>query len=144
MNIYDSLTKWLSENYLTQADTDWINFNAMKNEINNTSVMSENVGIETINYNDGSRRITMPFQVSMVKAYDTEQSDTNIDGMSKASEFIDWIRDQNDIANYPDLGDEVCVEELLVENEIPEFLVSTDGTLANYVVNCKIIYLVEK
>lgn len=144
MNIYDSLTKWLSENYLTQADTDWINFNAMKNEINNTSVMSENVGIETINYNDGSRRITMPFQVSMVKAYDTEQSDTNIDGMSKASEFIDWIRAQNDIANYPDLGDEVCVEELLVENEIPEFLVSTDGTLANYVVNCKIIYLVEK
>jgi hypothetical protein len=144
MNIYDSLTKWLSENYLTQTDTDRINFNAMKNEINNTSVMSENVGLETINYNDGSRRITMPFQVSMVKAYDTEQSDTNIDGMSKASEFIDWIRAQNDIANYPDLGDDVCVEELLVENEVPDFLVSTDGTLANYVVNCKIIYLVEK
>lgn len=144
MNIYDSITKWLSDNYLTQTDTDWINFNAMKNEINNTSVMSENVGIETIVYNDGSRRVTLPFQVSMVKAYDTEMSDTNMYEMSEAMEFINWIRTQNDIANYPDLGDEKYVEELLVENEVPEFLVSTDGTLANYVVNCKIIYLVEK
>lgn len=144
MNIYDSLTKWLSENYLTQTDTDWLDFNALKNEINNTSVMSENVGIETVHYNDGSRQVTLPFQVSMVKKYDTEQSTTNIDEMSKAIEFIDWVRAQNDIANFPDLGDKICVEEIIVENEVPEFLVSTDGKLANYVVNCKIVYLVER
>ena len=144
MNIYDSLTKWLSENYLTQTDTDWLDFNAIKNEPNNTSVMSENVGIETVHYNDGSRQITLPFQVSMVKPYDTEQSDTNMDGMTKAMEFIDWIRTQNDIANFPNLGENICVEQVMVENEVPEFLVSTDETLANYVVNCKIVYLVEK
>lgn len=144
MNIYDSLTKWLSENYLTQTDTDWIDFNAIKNEPNNTSIMSDNIGIETVIYNDGSRQIKLPFQVSMVKPYDTEQSPTNMDGMSKAIEFIDWIRTQNDTANFPDLGDNMYVEELIVEHEIPEFLVSTDKTLANYVVNCKIVYLVEK
>ena len=144
MNIYDSLTKWLSENYLTQTDTDWLDFNAIKNEPNNTSVMSENVGIETVYFNDSSRQITLPFQVSMVKPYDTEQSDTNMDGMTKAMEFIDWIRTQNDIANFPNLGENICVEQVMVENEVPEFLVSTDETLANYVVNCKIIYLVEK
>ena len=143
MNIYDSLTKWLSENFLTQTDTDWLDFNAIKNEPNNTSVMSENVGIETVHYNDGSRQITLPFQVSMVKPYDTEQSDTNMDGMTKAMEFIDWIRTQNDIANFPNLGENICVEQVMVENEVPEFLVSTDETLANYVVNCKIVYLVE-
>jgi hypothetical protein len=144
MNVYDSLTEWLSDNYLTQTDTDWLDFNVINNEPNNVSVMSEDLGVESIEYNDGSRQITLPFQVAMIKHYDVNQSDVNIEAMAKATEFIDWMRSQEDIANYPYLGDNVIVEELIVENEVPEFLVSSDETLANYLIKCKIVYIKEK
>ena len=107
MNIYESLTKWLTNNY--SDINDWLYFNAEKHEDGNTSVMSSesNASVET--FIDGSKLITLPFVVSMIKEYDFEQSKTNLNSMSEAQNFIDWMQQQDLISNYPQLGDNCIV-----------------------------------
>ena len=137
MNIYESLTQWLTNNY--SDINDWVYFNAEKHEDGNTSVMSsESSTIEE--YIDGSKLITLPFTISMIKRYDFEQSDTNLTSMSEAQNFIEWLCEQNNIGNYPDLGNCV-IEELAVTNLAPTVLVNTAENLAKYSVNCVIKYI---
>ena len=97
-----------------------------------------NVTIEE--FIDGSKRVTIPFQIEMVKQYDFEQSDTNHEHMSSAMAFIDWMQKQEYGSNYPILADDIVVDELIVDSDVPELLVNTAENLAKYVVRCKIIY----
>lgn len=137
MNVYKKLGEWLKDNYSDFKS--WIDFNAEKHQKNNNSIMSDDA-VETEHFIDGTKRIIVPFQVEMIKAYDFEQNDTNMDEMESAMQFIDWMQQQEYECNYPNLGNDICVEELLVESDIPEMLVSTTENLAKYIVKCKIIY----
>lgn len=142
MNIYESLTKWLTNNY--SDINDWLYFNAEKHEDGNTSVMSSesNASVET--FIDGSKLITLPFVVSMIKEYDFEQSETNLNSMSEAQNFIDWMQAQELISNYPQLGDNCIVEEIAVSDTVPTVWVNQADNLAKYQVNCTIKYLEQK
>ena len=141
MNIYESLTQWLTNNY--SDINDWVYFNAEKHEDGNTSVMSsESSTIEE--YIDGSKLITLPFTISMIKRYDFEQSDTNLISMSEAQNFIDWMQQQDLISNYPQLGDNCIVEEIAVSDTVPTVWVNQADNLAKYQVNCTIKYLEQK
>lgn len=137
MNVYKKLGEWLKENYSDFKS--WIDFNAEKHQNNNNSMMSDDA-VETEQYIDGTKRVSVPFQVEMIKAYDFEQSDTNMDKMESAMQFIDWMQQQEYECKYPDLGEDICVEELMVESDVPEMLVSSTEKLAKYIVKCKIIY----
>lgn len=138
MNVYKKLGEWLKDNYSDFKS--WIDFNAEKHQKNNNSIMSDDA-VETEHFIDGSKRVIVPFQVEMIKAYDFEQNDTNMDEMESAMQFIDWMQKQEYECNYPNLGNDICVEELLVESDVPEMLVSTTEKLAKYIVKCKIIYM---
>lgn len=138
MNIYESLTKWLTNNY--SDINDWLYFNAEKHEDGNTSLMSSDSNTTVEEYIDGSKLITLPFIVSMVKSYDFEQSDTNLTSMSEAQSFIDWMRQQESIGNYPDLGSNCIVEEISVL-DTPTVWVNSADNLAKYQVNCTIKYI---
>ena len=138
MNIYESLTKWLTNNY--SDINDWVYFNAEKHEDGNTSLMSSDSNTTVEEYIDGSKLITLPFIVSMVKSYDFEQSDTNLISMSEAQNFIDWMRQQESIDNYPDLGNNCVAEEISV-NDTPTVWVNSADNLAKYQVNCTIKYI---
>lgn len=137
MNVYKKLEEWLKQEY-SDFNT-WIYFNAQKHQDNNTSLMSDNnVTIEE--FIDGSKRITMPFQIEMVKEYGFEQDDTNHEHMESAMKFIDWMQKQEYDGNYPQLAEDIVVDELIVDSDVPEMLVNTSEKLAKYVVRCKIIY----
>lgn len=142
MNIYESLTNWLTNNY--SDINDWVYFNAEKHEDGNTSVMSSESNVSVDEYIDGSKLITLPFVISMIKKYDFEQSDTNLISMSEAQNFIEWMCEQNDIGNYPDLGDNCVIEEMSVTDLVPTVLVNTAESKAKYVVNCTIKYFKKK
>jgi hypothetical protein len=137
MNVYEKLDEWLKNEY-PEFNT-WVYFNAEKHQKNNNAMMSDN-DVVTEHFIDGTKRVTVPFQIEMIRSHDFEQSELNMEHMESAMDFIDWMQKQEYESNYPILGEDICVEELVVDSEIPEVLVSTVEKLAKYVVNCKIIY----
>ena len=138
MNVYKKLEEWLRSEYTDLSA--WMYFNAEKHQKNNNAMMSDD-SVVTEHFIDGTKRVTVPFQIEMIRAYDFEQSDLNMEHMESAMNFIDWMQKQEYESNYPTLGDDICVEELIVDSDVPEVLVSTTENLAKYVVNCKIIYM---
>ena len=138
MNIYEKLDEWLREKY--DGFSTWIQFNAQKHQKDNTSIMSDDA-VEVEKFIDGSKKLTVPFQVEMIKTYDLEPcSDTNMNNMKSAMEFIEWMQQQEYESNYPNLGDDIYVDELMVESDVPEMLVNETEYLAKYIIKCKIIY----
>lgn len=137
MNIYEKLDEWLRKKY--DGFSTWIQFNAQKNQKDNTSMMSdESEVIET--FIDGSKKLSVPFQVEMIKSYGFEQDETNMSNIKLAMDFIDWLKQQEYEGNYPNLGDDIYVDELMVESDVPEMLVNETEYLAKYIIKCKIIY----
>lgn len=139
MNIYKKLTEWIKENY--SGVEGWVHFNAEKVEEGNTSVMTKDSGEEVEEFINGDKEITMPFTFGLVRKYDFETSDLNVENMQKAAEFIDWLAEQEDANNYPELGEKYKVIELDVVKEVPTVMVNTSEPLAKYVIECKIKYL---
>ena len=82
--------------------------------------------------------------IAMIKEYDFEQSETNLNSMSEAQNFIDWMQQQDLISNYPQLGDNCAVEEIAVSDTVPTVWVNQADNLAKYQVNCTIKYLEQK
>jgi hypothetical protein len=137
MNVYKKLEEWLRSEYTDLSA--WMYFNAEKHQKNNNAMMSDDSVISEY-FIDGTKRVTVPFQIEMIRVYGFEQNDLNMENIESAMNFIDWMQKQEYESNYPTLGDDICVEELIVDSDVPEVLVSTTENLAKYVVNCKIIY----
>ena len=142
MNIYKEITKWIKENY--PGVQGWVHFNAERVEENNASVMTKDTGETVVEFINGDKEITMPFTFGLVKKYNFEQSDLNAENMQEAAEFIEWLEEQEEQRNYPELGEKYIVEELSVVTAIPQLLVSTTEPLAKYVIECNIKYIKEQ
>ena len=68
----------------------------------------------------------------------------NVSDMSDIQALIDWIRDQNDLHNYPNFGQDCIVDEISTTTENPNFDGIDDQVsppLAVYSVTIEIQYL---
>jgi len=68
----------------------------------------------------------------------------NISDMSDIQALIDWIREQKDLQNFPDFGEDCIVEDIYTTTENPSFDGIDDQTsppLAIYSVTIEIQYL---
>lgn len=55
--------------------------------------------------------------VVKLEGYENE----NISDMTTIQALIDWIREQNEIRNFPNFGDDCDIEEILTTTEAPKF-----------------------
>ena len=122
------------------AINSWLYFNAQEIKEGSASVNSDSGSRKTKEYIDGSYEAILPFNVSFVKAYDTEQSLTNIDALNEASNLISWI-DLNKNKLY--LGDGCICDDVIVKDEVPDVYINSDEHLAIYKFNCQLEYTVK-
>ena len=78
---------------------------------------------------DGSYEAELPFGISMVMMYDTEQSDINHEAFEEASNFMDWVENADP---YPDFGEHYTVTDIYLYDQSPEIMVDTQQSLAKY------------
>ena len=133
-NKFSYILEWLKE---YTAISSWLYFNAQEIKEGSASVNSDSGSRKTKEYIDGSYEATLPFNVSFVKAYDTEQSLTNLDALNEASNLISWI-DLNKGSLY--LGDDCICNDVVVKDESPDVYINSDEHLAIYKFNCELEY----
>lgn len=138
-NKYKRLTEWIADNY--QPLSNWIYFNATIMEAGNTSLNTMEGQNAVHTFNDGSKEVNLPFAIAMIKAYDTEMSETNLDAIKEIDHFIEWLNVQDVAQNFPDLGENITVFGLDVLDSSPSVSVDNDQNLAKYQFNCTINYL---
>ena len=83
---------------------------------------------------------TAPTAVVKINGYPNE----NLTDMSDVQALIDWLKEQEDIHNYPNFGDDCIVDELYTTTDNPTFNgidEETSPPLAVYSVTIEIRYL---
>ena len=138
-NKYKKLTEWIAENY--QPLSNWIYFNATIMEVGNTSLNTMEGQDATRTFNDGSKEVNLAFAIAMIKTYDAEMSETNLDAIKEIDHFIEWLNAQDAAQNFPNLGENITVFGLDVLDSSPSVSVDNEQNLAKYQFNCTINYL---
>lgn len=142
MNKYKILTEFIAENY--KPLNDWMYFNAITSEDGNVSLNTMESAIAVNMFNDGSREVNLLFAISMIKQYDMEMSQTNLEAINEVDHFIKWIYNQNMLRNFPDMGEDITVFDMEVLDSVPSVSVDSEQNLAKYQFNCSLNYLERK
>ena len=114
------------------------NFNFSKEKNPNATAYWDTA---TQTFNDGSKEVNLPFAIAMIKAYDAEMSETNLDAIKEIDHFIEWLNAQDAAQNFPNLGENITVFGLDVLDSSPSVSVDNEQNLAKYQFNCTINYL---
>lgn len=85
------------------------------------------------------------FTIIIVKSYSSELDDLNLEAMNFAQAFMDWLDEQNDKREYPDLGENCTVEKIENLQNMPNLSgVNYEEGLARYMIQARIIYTERK
>ena len=80
-----------------------------------------------------------------MKSYSSELDDLNLETMNFAQAFMDWLDEQNDKREYPDLGENCTVEKIENLQNMPNLSgVNYEEGLARYMIQARIIYTERK
>lgn len=139
MNIYEQLTDWLKTTY-DPMDGEWLYFNALNMDGETNSVLPVS-GISTINtFIGGSTENEMVFAIALIRMYDTEMSDTNLNAIKDINDLVIWIKNQTEM---PDFGEDYIVNFIEVVQDVPDISVDQDSGLCKYQMQFKINYLTK-
>lgn len=142
MSIYKQISEWFKECPLFN---DWIFFNVIPLEPNAVSITSVQDLPFQNEFIDGSKEISLKFNLNLVKEYDANgTSDLNIDAMESFEKITEWVEDMNDTNNFPSFGDDVVVTGIEKSYTNPEVYLNEETGLARYEGQYKIIYLERK
>ena len=140
MNIYNQLNEWF-KNY--EDIGSWLYFNSTPVELGVTSMLTNSNSYSIRKFIDGSKSVSITVTINMIKSYDEGTSDINLTELEEVDKFCNWITHQNEIDNYPELGDNITVTEIKVLNNVPILSVNEASQLAQYSFNAQITYLDE-
>ena len=137
MNKYKKVLDWLKEYTM---EYDWIDFNVTPVQVGNMSVNSV-PGIREINqFIDGTREVEMQFSIDLITKYDTGTSTINLDAIQEFNNISEWIDEQNEIGNYPDI-DGVIIEEVSGLQLYPTLTIDASMKKAKYQGQYKLTYM---
>ena len=136
MSKYEVVSNWIKT---CDKITTWLYCNAILMENNSVSVsfLSENTVTSYIN---GSQEKEFLFTIDFVQAYDTYQSDTNMNSIEDTQAIIDWVKSQTTL---PDFGTGFETYSIEIDEQVPGMLVDRDLSLCKYQFNCKINFFQE-
>lgn len=90
----------------------------------------------------GRKRKAYGISFIIVRQYSADTDDVNLEAINFAQAFMDWIDDQNQSQNFPDMGDNCTVEQIDVLQNMPNLAgVNAEEGLARYMIQCRILYL---
>jgi hypothetical protein len=85
------------------------------------------------------------FSIIIVKPYSSEQDDLNLEAMNFAQAFMDWMDEQNEKKEYPDMGGNCTVEKMENLQNMPNLSgVNYEQGLARYMIQARVIYTERK
>lgn len=75
---------------------------------------------------------------------DVGYPDENITEMAEFQEVIDWVKEQQELSNYPDFGEQCIIDEMMVLSDNPVLYdvdESVSPALARYSITIQVNYL---
>ena len=136
-NVFRQISEWL-QNYTLLGS--WMYFNSTPIELGTTSLNTVSGSRELKKFIDGSKDIELTFLISMVKQYDTGTSDLNLEALDEVTNFSNWIEEQNENQEYPDLGQFKTVKSISVLSNVPSLQIDQASQLAKYTFQVRILY----
>lgn len=136
-NKYECLSNWLN-NY--PALYNWLHFNASKMEAENVSLNSVSGERKLEEYIDGSYKAELYFALILVKPFDFETSETNMQAMLEIVNFMDWVDNKENI-DLLYFGSDVIVDKVDVLQSSPNMVIDTEQSLAKYQFQAKVTYI---
>ena len=135
INKYKVLYEWLK----TYGDLQgFLYFNTSDMQDGNTSLNSQESEKTTRTYIDGSYEADLPFVISMVNKYDSEQSDLNLEAMNIVDGIMKWIEDNQESLYF---GEDYEVYDIEITSGTPNISVDTKNFLAKYQISGKVHFL---
>ena len=110
--------------------------------IGNVSVNSATGIRELERYLDGTRKVEMQFAIDLITKYDVEQSTINLEAIQEFQDISEWIDEQNEQGNYPDI-DGVIIEEISGLQLYPTLTIDASMEKAKYQGQYKLTYMEE-
>ena len=84
------------------------------------------------------------FAIIITKNYSQNTDDLNLLAMNMAQAFGDWIDAQNSAKVFPDFGAKCQVRKIESLQNMPNLAdINEDGTIAKYMLQCKVTYYEE-
>lgn len=117
----------------------WLYFNTVVNSPGNTSMLTDSDNV-LIKYIDDSKEREYIFTVAMVKDYDTGTSDTNMEALKEAENFIEWVKHNNELNIFPNFGEKCDIKEVEVIDEVPQLAIDGEQNIARYTIGLRVNY----
>lgn len=137
MNKYKKILEWLQDYNLTY---NWIDFNVTPFQKGNMAVNSVSGARELESFIDDSKIVELLFSIDLIAKYSKTTSDTNINAIEEFDNIQKWIEEQNKEGNLPDING---AEEIVSLQLIPIMTVDSEGKLAKYQGQYKLVYMEE-
>lgn len=117
----------------------WLYFNTILDAPENASMLTaDDVVIQE--FIDGATLGNYIFEIAFLKEYDTGTSDINADAIEEAGNFCSWIDEKNELGDFP-VFDDGEVQQIQINNQMPNMAVNQDTGTARYTLVCVISYL---
>lgn len=137
MNKYKKILEWLQDYNLIFK---WIDFNVTPFQAGNMAVNSVSGARELETYMDDSRLVELLFSVVLIAKYGKGTSDTNVNAIEEFDNIQAWMEEQNKIGNLPEIDG---AEEVVSLQLVPIMTVDSEGKLAKYQGQYKLVYMEE-
>jgi hypothetical protein len=139
MTIYESILNWLQD--CPEMDN-YIYFNVIPLDTNSSSVSSNSNVPNSVEYIDGTKLISLPFNIDLIRDYDAGgTSDINMEAIQSFNKLTEWIKLQNAIRNLP-VKEGCDIFEVGVTDSSPTIYIdTTDNSRARYQNDFYIQYL---
>ncbi len=118
MNKYEAVLSFINTCPLVGRDT-YFNFIDETNNDGNTSLMTTPYSTPYRKYVDGEILWRMQFEVRQVKPLSSESNTVaNAEQMGLVQQFLEWVRTQGNLKNYPDFGEKCNIIDLKISGDV--------------------------
>lgn len=122
-----------------------LGFNFSPESIDNIAMVTNYADRVLREFVTGAKQKEYGVTFLVTKQYSTDSDDLNLEAMEFADSFMEWVEEQNNNRNYPNLGDDTEVEEIEVLQNMPSLSgINAEEGYAVYQIQLRVVYREEK
>lgn len=117
-----------------------LQFNSGQNEAHNISFITEYGDKVEKRYLSGAQK-AYGFAIVITAPFSFDTDDLNLNAMTMAQNFLEWIESQNAQRLFPDFGKDCDVQKIEALQNMPALAdVDPENLVARYMLHCKVTY----